>query len=183
MISEEKELVSLLKEGDEKAYEILYAKHYSALCSFSDSIVRDSFAAEEIVNEVIFHIWQNRKALTISTSLRFYLTASVRNKSLDYLNLNRVKNRASFDDIPNFARGLELSEQPIGKLISRELETVISKAIEHLPDETKAVFKKSRFEDKNYIQIADELGISVNTVKYHIKRALALLSKTLSNSI
>ena len=47
--------------------------------------------------------------------------------------------------------------------------------------ECRTVFKKSRFEQKKYEEIALELGISINTVKYHIKNALALLQKRLDN--
>ena len=58
-------------------------------------------------------------------------------------------------------------------LLEQELEEKLLKCIEELPKECRAVFKKSRFEQKKYEEIADELKISVNTVKYHIKNALA----------
>ena len=62
---------------------------------------------------------------------------------------------------------------PLGTLLEQELEEKLLKCIEELPKECRAVFKKSRFEQKKYEEIADELKISVNTVKYHIKNALA----------
>ena len=62
---------------------------------------------------------------------------------------------------------------------SSELDYEIHRAIRHLPDECRRVFVKSRFEEKKYEEIARELGISVNTVKYHIKNALSILCKEL----
>ena len=62
----------------------------------------------------------------------------------------------------------------------RELENEIYKAIDKLPDECRRVFAKSRFEGKSYEEISQELGISVNTVKYHIKNALSFLQTELS---
>ena len=53
------------------------------------------------------------------------------------------------------------------------------KAINRLPEQCRRVFQLSRFEEKRYEEIAAELDISVNTVKYHIKRALALLHEDL----
>ena len=69
---------------------------------------------------------------------------------------------------------------PLGTLLERELEEEIYKAIDKLPDECRRVFDKSRFEGKSYEEISQELGISVNTVKYHIKNALASLQTNLS---
>lgn len=61
----------------------------------------------------------------------------------------------------------------------QELESEIMQAIDKLPEECGRVFRMSRFEEKKYEEIACELNISVNTVKYHIKRALALLHEDL----
>ena len=68
---------------------------------------------------------------------------------------------------------------PLGMLLERELEEEIYKAIDKLPDECRRVFNKSRFEGKSYEEISQDLGISINTVKYHIKNALAALQKNL----
>ena len=73
------------------------------------------------------------------------------------------------------------TEHPLGVLLERELEDELNRSIEELPAECRMVFKKSRFEQKKYEEIASELGISVNTVKYHIKQALAFLQKRLGN--
>ena len=67
--------------------------------------------------------------------------------------------------------------QPLGYLLEQELESELQKGIEELPDNCRAVFLKSRVEQKKYEEIAIDLGISVNTVKYHIKNALALLQQ------
>ena len=67
----------------------------------------------------------------------------------------------------------------MGSLLERELEDEINKAIESLPSECKRVFLKSRFEGKKHEEIANELNISVSTVKYHLKNALISLSEAL----
>ena len=77
----------------------------------------------------------------------------------------------------NYIKG---DDYPLGRLLEKELEGEIMKAIARLPEDCRRVFRLSRFEEKKYSEIADELGISVNTVKYHIKRALALLHEDLS---
>ena len=74
---------------------------------------------------------------------------------------------------------IQSDEQPLGILLERELEKEIIKSIDSLGDECKRVFRKSRFEHKKNEEIATELGISVNTVKYHIKMALTRLHQDL----
>lgn len=68
-----------------------------------------------------------------------------------------------------------LNLYPLGHLLEKELEEKIRTAIETLPHETRQVFELSRYEDMTYDEIAKRLGISVNTVKYHIKNAIRLL--------
>ena len=74
-----------------------------------------------------------------------------------------------------------LAETIVGDVIFHlwEVRDEIMNAINRLPDECRRVFNMSRFENRKYEEIAQELKISVNTVKYHIKHALALLYEDL----
>lgn len=176
-------IVQQLKEGRERAYKFLYDQHYQILCHVAAQYVRDDFLAETIVGDVIFHLWEVRETLEITTSLRSYLMTSVRNRCLDYLKLQYNQKEVSMSspglqDFPvlNYIKG---DDYPLGRLLEQELEGEIIKAIDRLPEECRRVFHLSRFEEKKYEEIARELDISVNTVKYHIKRALALLHEDL----
>ena len=80
---------------------------------------------------------------------------------------------------PLTERYIQLDDYPLGRLLERELEHEIRRSVAALPAECRQVFLKSRFERKKYEEIAAELGISVNTVKYHIKNALARLHDSL----
>ena len=177
-------IVKQLKEGKERAYKFLYDQHYQILCHVAAQYVKDDFLAETIVGDVIFHIWEIRETLELTTSIRSYLMTSVRNRCLDYLKSQynqkeQAMSSSGLQDFPvfNYIKG---DDYPLGRLLEQELEDEIMKAIGRLPEECRQVFKLSRFEEKQYSEIATELGISVNTVKYHIKRALALLHEDLA---
>ena len=71
------------------------------------------------------------------------------------------------------------TDHPLGLLIRQELEAEINRCINLLPKECRQVFVKSRVEQKQYKEIAAEMGISVNTVKYHMKNAMKLLQGAL----
>lgn len=178
-------IIQQLKEGQERAYRYVYDRHYQILCHVAAQYVHDDFLAETIVGDVIFHLWEVRETIEIKTGLRSYLMTCVRNRCLDYLksqyNQREVKMSATpgiSDDFPvfNYIKG---DDYPLGHLLEQELESEIMKAVDSLPEECGRVFRLSRFEEKKYEEIARELGISVNTVKYHVKHALVLLHEAL----
>ena len=183
MNSIEKDFIQRLKNGDENAYGSLYQQHYALLCHFATFYLHDKFTAETVVEDVIFHLWTNRDNLTINTSLRNYLTRAVRNKCLDYLKLKRTQSEQAMstlsDGLNYYIDSQMATDSPFGALLTKELEEEISNAINSLPKECQTVFLKSRMENKKNQEIADELGISINTVKYHLKNALKFLRERL----
>lgn len=183
MESTEALLVQQLKNGVDGAYKYLYDQHYQILCHVAAQYVKDDFLAETIVGDVIFHLWEVRETIEINTSVRSYLMTCVRNRCIDYLKSQYHKREVAHSDtgLRDFPvlQYVKDDDYPLGKLLEKELEDEIMNAINRLPDECRRVFNMSRFENRKYEEIAQELKISVNTVKYHIKHALALLHEDL----
>lgn len=178
-------IIQALQRGEEYAFRQLYEKHYVVLCRFANSFLQDAFWAESIVDEVFFHIWEIRETLTIDTSLRNYLIVAVRNSCLNYLKSEQRRNTINLTKIQETTTNtlieyVDTNKTPLGLLLEKELENEIQKAINELPKETLTVFRMSRFDNKKNEEIATSLGISINTVKYHIKKALSFLRERLS---
>lgn len=176
--------IQMLREGRPEAFQYLFDHHYQVLCHVASQYLKDDFLAETIVSDVIFHMWKIHSKLRIDSSIRQYMTKSVRNRCINFLNTsyNRnegSRNASSISDLP-VAIYLRNDDYPLGRLLEEELEKVIEDSISKLPDQCRRVFCMSRFEDKTYQQIADELSMSVNTVKFHMKNAMSLLRKDLS---
>lgn len=165
----------LLKAGDDGGYRYLYKNYYPAMCAAAYSYTKDESVSEALVDDVIFHIWQSRDRLDISSSLKRYLLVSVRNKCLEYLRSAAVSRRESIMDCDDNRYHKSLDGGAEEYVIGKELYELLLKAIGELPEETRKVFELSRYEGYTYDEIAGELGISVNTVKYHIKKALSIL--------
>ncbi len=180
----EQAIIDQLKQGNEKAFKHLYENHYALLCHIAQEYVNDKFLAETLVGDVIYHLWEVHESLDIKISLRSYLVKSVRNRCIDFLSSQRERKEVTFSTLgkEELAQNHYISsnDYPLGILLEQELENEIHKAIKKLPQECRSVFQKSRFEKKKYEEIALELNISVNTVKYHIKNALRLLNEQLS---
>ncbi len=177
-------IIRHLKAGDARAWRWLYAHHYGVLCRMANDYLGDPFLAESIVEDVIFHFWEIRETVDIQTSLRAYLMRAVRNRCLNHFASKQEQYETSFSELPLESLDASLffrtnDEHPLGCLLEKELEEQIIRAVESIPSESRQVFRKSRYERKKNDEIAAELGISVNTVKYHIKRALAILREYL----
>lgn len=184
MTIEEQAIINSLKQGDNQAYKYIYDHHYVLLCKIAYEFLKDDFIAETIVNETISHVYEIRESLQITSSLRSYLVRAVRNRCINYLQLEYNRKEKRFNTTNNTNDWLnsiaESDEYPLAMLLEKELEHEIFHAIESLPEECKRVFKMSRFENKSYEEIARNLNISINTVKYHIKNALAKLAQKLN---
>lgn len=182
----EKQLIEELRCGNESAFRRIYDRHYVPLCRFADLFLHDTSLSEEVVDDAIFYLWEHRSEMEITYSLRAYLMKSVRNRCLNELNslAHREELQFSSFSLPENVEFLDTlfieKDHPLGYLLEQELEEELERSIEALPEECRVVFKKSRFEQKKYEEIARELNISVNTVKYHIKNALAFLQKRMS---
>lgn len=183
----EEQLIKKLRKGDEKAFRLLYDRHYVLLCRFVNQILNNAALAEEVVDDVIFYLWEHRSEVEIRYSIRAYLMRAVRNRCLNELQSQSHREELHLSSFlsPESMDFLDFlfvdDKQPLGMLLEQELEDELKRSIDELPLECRRVFYKSRFEQKKYEEIAEELGISVNTVKYHIKNALAFLQKRLGN--
>lgn len=167
-----------LKKGKESAWKALFAQNHKILCKYAYQFLGDSFLAEEIVDDVFMNVWKARDTIDIKVSLRSYLMRAVRNGCLDFYRRSSTIHELH---LPAYPEGeadypqLSNDDYPFGRLIENEMEGEIEKAIDSLPDNCRKVFIMSRFENKKYKEIAENLDISINTVKYHMKNALDLL--------
>ena len=167
-----------IKKGDESAFEELFRKYFTGLCIYACEFVKKNEVAEEIVEDVFCKIWEKRKSLEVTVSLKSYLYRSVYNTSLNYLKSEKhhMKNQDNLAD--NFENMLPIStpgDITSSSLLSEELEMKIEQAINSLPEKSQIIFRLSRFEGLKYSEIAEKLNLSVKTVETQISRVLKKL--------
>jgi len=178
-MNDEADIIKGLKAGNHSAYKFLFEHYYKMLCYVAFGYVNDTFISEMIVSDIIFDLWKNHHSLEINTSLRNYLIRSVRNRSLNYC-AQSERQQALREQIGGEIElaqieAINTPDNPLSQLIEKELEKKIDDSIESLPEQTRKIFCMSRFENKKYEEIAHEMSVSVDVVKYHIKSALAQL--------
>ena len=176
------QLINGIKNGDVVAFEELYKQYYVFLCMIAEHIVRNPFDAEEIVSDVFVKLWNIREKIDITTSIKAYLVRAVHNTSLNYLERYKISNKLT-DSLSNSDYEILAwdSDYPLGQLYEKEIKDILENGIKTLPDACRQIFILSRNENMKYSEIADKLGISVNTVKTQMKIALARLRETLKD--
>ncbi len=186
-MNNDKPIIIGLSKREEEAFKYIYDTHYKALCVLAFQYVKDRFIAETIVSDVIFYIWQNNEKVVEITSLRSYLVKAVKNRSLNYL-----KHQKYQDDLKQHVKEQidkdehdyeKQSEYPLSNILEKELDLKIKNTLNLMPELTRKIFNLSRFSDLKYTEIAQTTGVSVDTVKYHIKSALLLLRQKLKGEI
>lgn len=168
-IRDESALISSIREGDAKAFDVVF-KHYSdKIYRFSFGFLKSKEDAEEIVQEVFIKLWDNRSTLRLDTQFSSFLFTIAHHGILNQIrkNKNGIK-----------AMTVKRAGQPVHnvhveeELISSEYEQQAQAAISSLPPQRKKIFQLSRESHLSYSEIASELKISPKTVEVHISQAL-----------
>lgn len=168
--SEDTSLLFAIQKGDRNAFDSLFQKYYPILCTYCYRFVRLE-DAEEIVQDVMLWLWENRERPIIEYSLKQYLFRAVFNRSMTRIAQNEVKQRANE---AYHQRMLDML-QDVDVYLINELSKHIQKAIDELPPSYKEAFIMHRFRDLSYKEIAEILNVSPKTVDYRIQQALKIL--------
>ncbi|STO10674.1 RNA polymerase sigma factor [Flavobacterium hibernum] len=142
--------------------------------SYSYGLVKDNFLAEEVVGNVMLQLWENRVKFEKIIDVKSYLYTMVRNGSFLIL-----KNEQKGIQLNN-----ELSHETLDfdfNILEEELYATLIEALNSLPEKCKEVFELSCIEGLKYRDIAEQLNISINTVKSQRARAIELLKVKLRN--
>jgi RNA polymerase sigma-70 factor (ECF subfamily) len=166
-----------LKEGNLELFNQFFTDYYVNLCRFAYTYVKDSDTAEEIVQEMFISIWEQRKNLSINSSVRSFLYTSVKNRALNYI--RNEKTRTKHED--EFAREQASKVAHIVDFCGREeLTFIIDQAVNELPEQCRLIFELNRNQNLSYKEIAQKMEISTKTVENQMGIALKKLRAKLS---
>jgi RNA polymerase sigma-70 factor (family 1) len=177
----ESELIAKIAEGSEEAFEYIFLSYYNDLCYYAASIIHDRVLAEEVVQDCFVSFWETRANHLILKSLKHYLFRSVHNKCINLIAQNNL-HKSHFENIKReylLPSSPYAESYPISDLISGELNDKIDQIINSLPDQCRSVFLKVRMEDASYAEAAEALGLSINTIKTQLSRAIQKLRQGL----
>lgn len=169
-------LLSAVQNGDQKAFDTLFRRYFPMLCAYGHRFV-DLADAEEIVEDSLLWIWENRETLVIESSLSSYLFKMVYRRALNKLAHIDATQRAD----TRFYEEMQEMLQDTDYYLIEELTKRIEEAVAALPESYREAFVMHRFRDMSYKEIAETLGVSPKTIDYRIQQALKQLRADLKD--
>ncbi|MCD7969336.1 MAG: RNA polymerase sigma-70 factor [Alistipes sp.] len=162
----------------------LYSTYKSRYIVVALGYVRDRAVAEDIVNDSFLAFWENRHRIPDGSNIPGYIMTTLKNKCLNWLKQQKV--HAEIDQkihsiqqrvMQANIRSLELCNPT--HVFENEVEAIVNKELETMPESTRRIFIANRYHDKSYKEIALEYNITPRRVDHELQKALRILRKAL----
>ncbi|WP_163398308.1 RNA polymerase sigma factor [Flavobacterium fluviatile] len=172
-------LIESLRNGDESAYTYLIDIYHHKLCVYANSLAKNIYSAEDIVQNVFIKIWEQRTRLKSDHSIKSFLYKSVYNEFIDLYRKNQslFSLEKTYHDALNSVV-LEDDSESFQRILK-----VVNKEIESLPPKCREVFILSKKEGLTNIEIAEHLDVSIKTVEAQITKAFSILRSSLEEKV
>lgn len=153
----------------EKDFERLFKEKYSVLFCFATNIIGDQEEAKDIVGDCFEYVWQhwdNFEPKALST----FMFRFVRNRCIDKTRHFSVEEQYRKNILSEALSYNESAEDDVAEKMKR-----VNRTIEAMPPQMRKVFEACFLEKKSYKEASAEFGVSINTIKSHIRKALQML--------
>lgn len=172
VILSDKDLFNQISKNNQHAFDELFKKYYAPLCRFAFLYTKNEDDAEEVVQQFFIKLWDSRKKIKITSSVKSYLYSPARNASINFIQKEKIRN--------NYEEKYEANKEHINQeKIPEEFCKIYNTAVEKLPERTKQVFILSKNEGLTYAEIAEYLQISAKTVENNMGIAFKKLREFL----
>lgn len=169
-------LFSLIKKGDKKAFDCIYKKYWPILLDQAYKRLKSKEESEEIVQELFIYFWCKRQEIHLTHTFSTYISVA-----LKYRIFNHVRKKITQEKYLEYIRKNELhfTDMVEESILYNDLNSAYENEINNLPERCREVYKLRREEDLSFKEIAEKLGISVNTVDKQVGKALKRLREKL----
>ena len=166
-----KTLLKMVADDNRLAFNMFYDLYYDQIFRFSYYFLKDTEACREVVAETFFSIWQSRLKLKDIENIETYLFVTVRNEATRYLSRSSKSRFVLLEDTTLQLTARE-NESPEDKLLMEEMERILNRVIDELPEKCRLIFLLARQEGLKPKEIAERLSINESTVRVQMKIAI-----------
>ena len=151
---------------------------------YATAYIHDPMTAEDIVMEAMMNFWIRHEDLPDDTDLPAYILTAVRNKSIDFLRKEMLRQQIS-GDLSETAeweisqRLASIEAEGFQDIFAQDIRSIVDGVLEAMPERSRKIFSMSRLDGLDQKRIASELGITVKGVQFHITRILNAMRKAL----
>lgn len=177
--NDERALVLRLIDGDEDAFCELYATYKNRLIYFAMRFLKSREYAEDVFQDAFTLIWQGRRFINPDASFSSYLYTIVHNRIL-----NQLRDLANQEKMKEqiLVQAVDYSNNTKEEILFNDLRQMIQQAMQRLTPRQREIFEMSRERQMSHKEIAEALGISVNTVQESISISLRTLRSYLEKN-
>ncbi|MEJ2008896.1 MAG: sigma-70 family RNA polymerase sigma factor [Acidobacteriota bacterium] len=161
--------------GDRAAFAEIVRAHQSMVYSLALHFLRNPSTAEDVAQDVFLKLYRDLPSIKSGAHLRFWLRKVTCHRSIDHVRRRGPDGMLSLDDVPEPAAA-ERARDPL-------LEEKLWRLVATLPEKSRMVLILRYQEDLQLREIAEVMGIPINTVKSSIERALEVLRGKLARSM
>jgi RNA polymerase sigma factor (sigma-70 family) len=181
---EDKRLIGLALEGDQKAYESLLNKYRNLVFSIMFKMVHNPQEAEDLTQEAFMKAFNSLSSFNDEFAFSTWLMKIASNNCIDYLRKRKLRTYSIHESIQYKDEKIEIDilDQDAGpekKMIQSEKREIIENAINELPERYRHVIILRHKEEKSYEEISELLNLPLGTIKAQIFRAREILNKKL----
>jgi RNA polymerase sigma-70 factor (ECF subfamily) len=174
----EQKLLNGINTYTPEAFDEFFRMTYQGLCAYVDRFIKDPALSEDVVQDIFIKFLEKKRTFQSIISVKVFFYRSVRNAAI-----NHLKSKKNLETTSSGALEELLSDDHFtSTVIEQEVITELHNIISTLPSKCNEVMKSSMAGLKNH-EIAEELGISINTVKTQKKIAYKIIKESLSKSI
>ncbi|MGN6417255.1 MAG: RNA polymerase sigma factor [Pseudobacter sp.] len=167
---QERELLSLVADGDQLAFKDLYHLYSGKVFSFARLYLKDELIVEDLVQMAFIRCWERREELRNIQSFKDFLFILTRNLVFDHLRKMTVQVKR-LEDIRLQSLRTAGTGYEYNPLDTKELRDLHARAILELPAQQKEVYQRHTEQDESLDEIAEEMNIARATVKKHLEVA------------
>ena len=162
--------------GDSIDFKDFFKENFVIFSSFAFRYIPDPDICEDIVQEVFLSFWEKRGSFRSKVSAKSFFYISIRNTCLNKIKHDKVKSKY----LKHNQYIEETSDFFLESVFKNEVYREIYQEVNKLPEMAQKVLRLT-LRGKNNQEIADQLGIALNTVKTHKNRTFKILRKNLEN--
>jgi RNA polymerase sigma-70 factor (ECF subfamily) len=184
-------LMLRVRDGDDAAFAELVELYQHRLVAVMHHLVGHADEAEDLAQEVFLRVYRTRHRYRPRAKFSTWLFTIANNLALNALRRRRRRPAVPLESQESGPLGARPAEQlvpdrakpPGQRLQQQELAEVVRKAIEGLNERQRMAVVLNKFEDMNYADIAEVMGLTSKAVKSLLSRARCRLREVLQDYI
>lgn len=176
----DKELIAECQSDNMRAFNQLFDRYFESFYHFSVAYVKNSEIAEELAMDVMYNIWRKRAQLHIEGEVKNYLFKAMKNTLFNHIRKKEIQTV----DLEELPETIAMGHEAVTAALSyKELEKIYQLKLEQLSPQRKKIFKLSREENMTYPQIAEQMDLSINTIKTQMLVSLKFLREQMKEHV